>query len=538
VILVPRREGVPERDAIWAYCRARWERLHPDLPIYEGHHDEGPFNRSAALNLAAELADRDGPWDTALVIDADVIVAAANVVAALERAEATGRVTWAFQWWAGTTPEVAASIMAGETDEDACLAYLRDMHAAGTPNALGVTPVPPVLPPWLEKINPISWSCAFAVPRAAWETLGGFDERFAGWGWEDMAFQAAACGLVGHERIPGALVHLWHPRSPGLGDDGVNKRRNRQLGRRYMVALRAKGYHDRPEPSTADELERDRLHLMNLARQEETDRAGRPVSDLPDWSDWWPPLEDLVASWKRREVAGPPLRIALVVRSGGPADRWPARSAYLREMLDSLAAHVDYPAIVARVIFSDWPEAVAPELEAIAAAHGFYVVGEADERGPDFTRSMVRLWRYLASRRWPFDQVLLVEDDFRFERPVPLEAMASVLAHEPRYVQVALLRDACYPAERERGGILGHPEAEFTPVRDALHRWLEHRRFFTLNPCLFRRGLLREPWPTDRHSEAVFGRRLFADPDRCAVLWGEGEAWVTHLGEVRAGAGY
>jgi hypothetical protein len=116
--------------------------------------------------------------------------------------------------------------------------------------------------------------------------------------------------------------------------------------------------------------------------------------------------------------------------------------------------------------------------------------------------------------------------------------MIRALEDHPYLIQMALLRDACYPAERERGGILGHPESEFELVRSGGDEWLEHRRFFTLNPTLFRRHLTAHPWPAERHSEAVFGRSLFRSPEARAGLWGDGQAWVTHIGEVRAGAGY
>ncbi len=42
--------------------------------------------------------------------------------------------------------------------------------------------------------------------------LGGWDERFVGWGWEDRAFAHAADKVIGpHARIKGAIYHLWHP---------------------------------------------------------------------------------------------------------------------------------------------------------------------------------------------------------------------------------------------------------------------------------------------------------------------------------------
>ena len=536
VILVPRRAGIPERDAIWAWCRRRWEETMPETPIVEGHHDDGPFNRSAAINLASRLADKGGRWDHAVIVDADVFIDPDRVREAIVLAERTGHVVWAFGWWAGTTKAAADRIVAGELDPDDLVAEVSALHAAGEPNELGHTPVPVVTPDWLEKINPVSWSCCFVVPRAAFDRLGGFDERFAGWGWEDMAFQSASCGLIGHERLPGAVLHLWHPRAPGLGQDGVNKRRNRQLGRRYMYALRAKGLHDRADPASDEEMQRDRDNLRALAAKEETTAHGQPAPDLPDWREWWPSLEELVESWKDGRPAGPAPRLSMIVRTGGTAEAWPARREYLERTMASLVEHVRYDSVVRRVVYSDWPEAITPELTAIAERHGFYVVGEGNV---GYTPSMQKLWRYLASRRDPFEYVFLAEDDFVYERDVDLAELVEALEENRHLVQVALLRDACYPAERERGGILGHPVEEFTPGVLKGSRWLEHRRFFTTNPTVFRRSLTARPWPTQSHSEAVFGRLLFADsPTARSALWGEGEPWVTHIGEVRAGAGY
>lgn len=531
VILVPRRAGIRERDEIWEWCRRRWEQVHPDLAIYEGHHDDGPFNRSAAINLAARLADEDGPWDLAVIIDADIFIEPAQVIAAIARAAETGRVTWAFQEWVGLTRDAAKRLIAGDPSQPG------DIRRAD-----------------VEKRNPISWSCCFVVPRAVFDDIGGFDERFSGWGWEDLAFQAAVVGLHGHERLAGDLYHLWHPRHPGLGEDGINKRRNRQLGRRYMYALRVKGHHDRVDEADEARMEKDRQNLLTLMEREELDRHGRPAADLPDWIGWLPTLEELVASWKERRAPGPSPLVSVVVRTGGKAAVWPERRAYLERMLESLTAHVrirgetlvDSKAIVRMVVYSDWPASVTPELEAIAAPHGFYRVGEGNV---GFTPSMAKLWRYLGSRKDRFDYVLLVEDDFLFERDVDLGDLMDVLAGRPHLVQMALLREACYPAERERGGILGHPESEFDHVSEDGRDWLEHRRFFTLNPTLFRRSLTNETWPPAPHavcapgckhnSEAVFGRRLFrTDGRRRAAFWGDGEAWVTHLGEVRAGSGY
>jgi hypothetical protein len=52
------------------------------------------------------------------------------------------------------------------------------------------------------------------VPRPLWDAVGGFDERFEGWGGEDDAFHAACRALCGTERLRGVAWHLWHEESP------------------------------------------------------------------------------------------------------------------------------------------------------------------------------------------------------------------------------------------------------------------------------------------------------------------------------------
>lgn len=54
-----------------------------------------------------------------------------------------------------------------------------------------------------------------AFSRATWEQVGGFDERFGVWGGDDAAFAYACEAMVAPtRRIPGDMVHLWHPRLP------------------------------------------------------------------------------------------------------------------------------------------------------------------------------------------------------------------------------------------------------------------------------------------------------------------------------------
>jgi hypothetical protein len=469
VILVPRRADGGPRDRIWAWCRARWERLHPELPIVEGHHTVGPFSRSAAINEAARLA---GDWDHAVVVDADVFLPPAQVREAIERATTTGRVTWAFQRWRGLSRAATERLLRPDPAHERGL-FGPDGLPGWDGTGLGIEAL-------VERTNPVSWSCCFVVPRTVWDAVGGFDERFRGWGWEDMAFRSVVTTLHGHERIDGDLYHWWHPRSverePARSEHRPEYEANQALGRRYMAAAEA--------------------------------------GDVGT-------LEGLVAG-ARATRAG----ITVLVLTNG-------RREYLERCIASLEAMVSGPVIRRRI----WDDSGDVTFRAwLRETYPAYHVMPTRVRNAGYTEAMGGIWRYVAAR--PGGYAFLVEEDFTFERPVDLAQLAAVLDADRNLTQVALLRQPCYPREIEAGGIVEEAPDDFTTRRLDGLAWLEHRRFFTTNPTLFRRSLCEVPWPSGAHSEARFGERLNEDPDNRFALFGDGTPWVRHIGDRRTGRGY
>lgn len=134
---------------------------------------------------------------------------------------------------------------------------------------------------------------------------------------------------------------------------------------------------------------------------------------------------------------------------------------------------------------------------------------------------------------------LHVELDFTFRQIIPVDQMIAVLEKYPHLVQMALLRQPWNDAERAAGSIIRQHPGDYQPSQWYQHRWLEHRRFVTTNPCIWPRWVLERGWPQRPQSEGHFGVDLFASDDRLrAAFWGSGEEWVTHIGDVRAGTGY
>lgn len=531
VFLAPRRNDNGHRDGLWKWCKARWQALMPDVPIYEGHHTEGSFNRAAAINKASRLADEDGRWDIGIVIDSDVFLPIPHVRAAIAEA-AEGKVTWAHRRWRNVADKHLKRLLADPDPFGDVPAAARDMDLI------------------VDETNPISWSCCVAVPRSTFDDMGGFDERFVGWGFEDGAWAALVRGRYPWARIDGDLYHLNHERSPEriiLGQPRSTASsdyiRNALLGRRYMVAaIRDHKAGDQPgEEVLADPMAA--IHVANLKTDDEKFLAMARQKGMPEakWADWWPTLDELAAGAKGERSKETPPSVTVVVTSGGTAETWEARSAYLRESLASIAAHLTGP-IVQKVVYSDWEEPFRSQVAAIADEFGFYVSGQGHH---GHTGMRQRLWTYLDNRAQG-TYVFGAEDDFLFTGSVDLEPMIETLRENPHLAQIALLREPAYQSERDKGGILGWPVDSFERMGQNGSSRLEHVLFWTNNPALYRKGITKTPWPETREdaegrgkgSEVVFADILRRNPATRFAFWGSGQPVISHIGAERAGTGY
>lgn len=179
-VLVPRRADNGRRDRVWAWIKDRWAQEHPDWPIFEGHHHDGPFNRSAAINAAAKAA---GAWDIAVIADADSFCGAAQLHTAVDQAATTGTMVIAYEQYCYLNKPMSDRVMAGWTGS------------------------------WWDGVEfSLTNTCSnmVVVTRKLWNATGGFDEGFVGWGWEDCAFSVCCAAFGGRSRVPGQLWHLWH----------------------------------------------------------------------------------------------------------------------------------------------------------------------------------------------------------------------------------------------------------------------------------------------------------------------------------------
>ncbi len=168
---MPWRGGQPDREAalrrVW---REQWEPL--GLPVYLGDSEHSVFHRGASRNAAARLA---GDWSAALFVDADVLLSSRSILyLALEKAEMLDVVVFPHDRY-------------------------QSLDKDGRPR--------------LTSTGPTNGG-ALAISREAWERVNGYDERFAGWGYEDAAFSLATQTLLGPPiRLPGYMREINHKKT-------------------------------------------------------------------------------------------------------------------------------------------------------------------------------------------------------------------------------------------------------------------------------------------------------------------------------------
>lgn len=211
----PRRRGqrVPERDGasredIFDWVLRRWEALCPSYEIVVADSDATAFNRSAARNQAF----RRSSGDVVIVADADV-------------APHHGALQWA-------VPDVE------EGFSDWVIGFNRYVQLTGRQTRLVLAMDPPreVGVPDRPRWSTDQGNAGLLIMRrSAFEEVGGYDERFTEWGWEDWAFANALHTLV-HPlvTVPYPLIHLHHPRDP---DRRQQKRRMEALWKPYERAF-------------------------------------------------------------------------------------------------------------------------------------------------------------------------------------------------------------------------------------------------------------------------------------------------------------
>lgn len=210
--LVPYSPDGGWRDRAWAWNQRRIRAHFPTAEVIVGvpdvTGDPAVFNHPQAINRAAEYAT----GDVFVILDADT--------------------TWPSRTWLRNAVDNASQPGTWSLAAE----YVKvDEHA--THRMLLDDPARSYLELPTNEWVGASWSGVVVCSREAFEHVGGSDERHLGWGWDDICFGITLDTLWGpHARIPGFVLHLYHPQPVEHSWGQPYTATQRALTRRYEAA--------------------------------------------------------------------------------------------------------------------------------------------------------------------------------------------------------------------------------------------------------------------------------------------------------------
>ena len=185
-LLLPFASNDSRRVNIFCWVQRRWAHLFPGWQLCLGRDSEEDFNRSRARNEAFKCST----GDILVLSDADTICTPGQIVEAIRRVQSGVPWVVAHDKYYSLTEHYTNELLTERPDVD-----------------LGS--LPKYESNWV--MTNTSQAGVLVIPREGWEKVGGYDERFKGWGYEDNEFAVRLDREWGfHQRVSGPMLHLWH----------------------------------------------------------------------------------------------------------------------------------------------------------------------------------------------------------------------------------------------------------------------------------------------------------------------------------------
>lgn len=197
-LLVPFRAEDAHRSELWRWLRSYWGYEMRGAEIVMGRNRDRPFCKTCAVNDAARRAR----GDTFVILDADCFIDGSVIQRCADRinqSERAGHPLWFVPY-----------------------RHIFRLTSAATERVLDSNPRDPLRfpsPPAAVDVESTLGSgfghrfgaLIQVMSRRAFDTVGGMDPRFRGWGGEDIAFVRALDTLYGpHKTSNNDVLHLWH----------------------------------------------------------------------------------------------------------------------------------------------------------------------------------------------------------------------------------------------------------------------------------------------------------------------------------------
>jgi predicted glycosyltransferase involved in capsule biosynthesis len=195
-ILVPFSTTDPQRQNTWEWLKDYYSVWLPGAEIVVGTSDAVPFCKTEAFNKAYWKCKGDVVvlMDADCYIDCDTLL---NCAAEIRSERLAGNKLWYIPYRNFYRLTEAASNAVLESYTTHPLTY--------------PDPPPPDILSSTDNASTGHWFGALiqVMPNEAFSTAGGMDERFAGWGGEDVAFMRAVDTLYAkHKTWAGPVFHM------------------------------------------------------------------------------------------------------------------------------------------------------------------------------------------------------------------------------------------------------------------------------------------------------------------------------------------
>lgn len=204
------------RNKNLAIVKKRWQEKMPDVELIIGINNDECFNKSKAINEAA----RQATGDYFIIIDSDIVFGTKLID---KIADIVMDYPWIIPWkrCCMLSREYSAKFYGDDVFTLPKMVSIRDIKNHD-----------------IEIITPdIDGLYMNVVSREAFMAIGGMDERFVGWGCEEVAMAMVLMTLFGKPyRMNEQIFHLYHKRDTNE-TECLNYKSNRELCYRYRAAF-------------------------------------------------------------------------------------------------------------------------------------------------------------------------------------------------------------------------------------------------------------------------------------------------------------
>lgn len=206
-VIIPHRPVDEHRAAAFETVTSWWALACPEFRVVPVDDGGEPFSRAGSVNQGVERSDAE----VLIVADGDVLLSRDQALWAVALAVASPGLVQPFDEMRWYGPDATRLLL-----EEPWRAF----DGTAPPAEQTFFPSPTV--PLLGACNVLS--------RRTWDAVGGFDPRFRGWGCEDIAFAQVCAEVAPTRRVPGPLMHLYHPKTGDYVSDRTLARNAALLG--------------------------------------------------------------------------------------------------------------------------------------------------------------------------------------------------------------------------------------------------------------------------------------------------------------------